>query len=120
MLLAVIAAAPAAALAVSCSGGSGSHDAGPTVFSCQDIRICALDYADDAMVMTNCVSKGSASAQTAFQMLNDCTKNTGGCVPANDINCLCMAQCLQDPPCVDLVYACTGNITDTICDNTCH
>ena len=53
MLLAVMATA-LAALAVSCSGGSGSKDAGPTVFSCQDIRICALDYADDAMVMTNC------------------------------------------------------------------
>ena len=119
MLLSVMATA-LAALAVSCSGGSGSKDAGPTVFSCQDIRICALDYADDAMVMTNCVSKGSADAQAAFQMLNDCTKNMGGCVPANDINCLCLAQCLQDPPCVDLVYACTGNITDTICDNTCH
>src|SRR5262245_8577760 len=114
MPLAVMAPALAAALAASCSGGSGSKDAGPTVFSCQDIRICALDYADDTAVMTNCVSKGSADAQTAFQALNDCTKNMGGCMPANDINCLCLAQCLQDPPCVDLVYTCTGNITDTI------
>ena len=50
----------------------------------------------------------------------DCTKNTGGCDPVNDINCLCLAQCLQDPPCQDLVFTCTGNIADQLCDGPCH
>jgi hypothetical protein len=138
MLLAVIAAIVGTAMAatlgagaVSCSSSGGSNGGGggaggnggaggATVFSCQDIRICALDYADDAAVMTNCTSKGSADAQSAFQALYDCTKNTGGCDPVNDINCLCLAQCLQDPPCQDLVFACTGNIADQLCDGPCH
>src|SRR6266498_1470480 len=107
-----------AALVFSCSGGGSSPDGGGgaggggsgggTVFSCQDIRLCALDYADDTAVMTNCKSKGSADAQTAFQALYDCTKNMGGCDPVNDVNCLCMAQCLQDPPCENLVFTCIG------------
>ena len=133
MLLAVIAAF-GAALFVACSSGGGSKDGGggsgggaggsggsggATVFSCQDIRLCALDYADDTAVMTNCTSKGSADAQTKFQALYDCTKNTGGCEPVNDRNCLCMAQCLQDPPCQDLVFACIGNIADALCDGPC-
>jgi hypothetical protein len=131
MLLAVIFALAAFGVgAVACSGGGSNGGGGgaggrggaggATVFSCQDIRICALDYADDAAVMTNCKSKGSADAQTAFQALYDCTKNTGGCNPVNDINCLCLAQCLQDPPCQDLVFACTGNIADQLCDGPCH
>src|SRR6478609_2954138 len=62
MLLAVIFALAAFGVgAVACSsggsngggGGAGGRGGagGATVFSCQDIRICALDYADDAAVM---------------------------------------------------------------------
>jgi hypothetical protein len=133
----VAAVTVALAVAVGCSSGNSSPDGGggagggggtggaggsggAKVFSCQDIRLCALDYADDAAVMTNCVSKGSPDAQTAFQAVYDCTKNMGGCSPANDRQCLCLAQCLQDPPCQDLVYACVGNFADALCDNTCH
>ena len=100
------------------AGGTGGPG-GATVFSCQDIRLCALDYADDASVMTNCKSKGSADAQTKFQALYDCTKNTGGCMPVNDRNCLCMAQCLQDPPCENLVFDCIGNTADLVCGGPC-
>ena len=62
-----------AALVFSCSGGGSSPDGGGgsgggaggnsggagggTVISCNDIRLCALDYADDTAVMTNCKSK---------------------------------------------------------------
>jgi hypothetical protein len=139
MPLAVIATlatlATLAALVFSCSGGGSSPDGGGgsggggggntggsgggTVFSCQDIRLCALDYADDTAVMTNCKSKGSADAQAAFQALYDCTKNTGGCDPVNDINCLCMAQCLQDPPCENLVFTCIGSAADALCGGPC-
>lgn len=130
MLLAVIfAVAAAGGGTVACSGGGSNGGGGgaggkggaggTTVFSCQDIRLCALDYADDTAVMTNCTSKGSADAQANFQALYDCTKNTGGCDVPNDRNCLCMAQCLQDPPCQDLVFACIGNIADALCDGPC-
>ena len=132
MLLAVITASAIAASVAACSSTGGAKDGGggsggggsggsggATVFSCQDIRLCALDYPDDTAVMTNCKSKGSADAQTAFQALYDCTKNTGGCDPVNDINCLCMAQCLQDPPCQDLVFSCIGTIADALCNGPC-
>jgi hypothetical protein len=68
--------------------------------------------------------RGTAEAQAKFQALNDCSKGAqpdgGGCATPNDVNCLCLAQCLQEPPCGDLVLDCTGNIVDTICDNVCH
>lgn len=124
-----------AALVLSCSGGGSSPDGGGgsggggggtgggsgggTAISCKDIRLCALDYADDTAVMTNCTSKGSPDAQTAFQALYDCTKNMGGCDPVNDINCLCMAQCLQDPPCENLVFTCIGTAADLLCNGPC-
>jgi hypothetical protein len=85
--------------------------------------MCSLDCADDACVMNNCLPMGTAAAQAAFQMLYDCTKAAqpagGGCATPSDINCLCLAQCLQDPPCTDLAMACAGGV-DVVCDVTCH
>jgi hypothetical protein len=109
-------------------GGTGSAGAGgmaPPAGSCQAIRLCSLDCADDACVATNCLPMGSTAAQAQFQMLHDCTKvarpSGGGCATPNDVNCLCLAQCLEDPPCGELAMACTANLTiDTICDNACH
>jgi hypothetical protein len=109
------------------SGGSGSGGTGgmpPPAGSCQAIRLCALDCADDACVTSNCLPMGTATAQTAFQAVYDCTKAAqptgGGCATPGDINCLCMAQCLQDPPCGELALDCTANITDIVCDDLCH
>jgi hypothetical protein len=106
------------------SGSGGTGGMAPPAGSCQAIRLCALDCADDACLTTNCLPRGTASAQTQFQMLNDCTKAAqpagGGCATPNDVNCLCLAQCLEDPPCGDLALDCAGNMVDTICDNTCH
>ena len=93
----------------------------PPAASCQAIRLCSLDCADDACVAANCLPMGSTAAQAQFQMLHDCTKAAqptgGGCATPNDVNCLCLAQCLQDPPCGELAMACTATIVDTICDN---
>ena len=106
------------------SGGGGSGGAAAAMGSCQTIRLCALDCADDACVATNCLPMGTAAAQAKFQMVRDCTKAAqpagGGCATPNDINCLCLAQCLQDPPCGELTLDCTANIVDTICDDVCH
>jgi hypothetical protein len=105
-------------------GNGGAGGMAPPAASCQAIRLCALDCADDACLAANCLPMGSAAAQAQFQMLHDCTKAAqpagGGCATPNDINCLCLAQCLQDPPCADLAMDCTANIVDTICDNACH
>ena len=123
----------AVTLALACSGGSGGPDGGGGAGgggapsgSCQAIRLCALDCGDEACV-TTCVNRGTPAAQAAFQSLYDCTRaappSGGGCATPNDVdyvNCLCMAQCLQDPPCFDQTIACTANITDTICDDLCH
>jgi hypothetical protein len=122
----------ALALALGCSSGGGSNTDGaagmdsmpaPTG-SCQAIRLCALDCVDDACVAANCMPRGTPAAQAQFQMVHDCTKAAqpagGGCATPNDINCLCLAQCLQDPPCGDLALECTANLVDTFCDNVCH
>ena len=95
----------------------------PPAGSCQAIRLCSLDCADDACVATNCLPMGSAAAQAQFQMLHDCTKVArpagGGCATPNDVNCLCLAQCLEDPPCGELAMDCAAAV-DTICDIACH
>jgi hypothetical protein len=105
-------------------GAGGSAGASGAMGSCQAIRLCALDCADDACVASNCLPMGSAAAQAKFQLVRDCTKAAqpagGGCATPNDINCLCLAQCLQDPPCGELTLDCTANIVDTICDDVCH
>jgi hypothetical protein len=104
------------------AGGSGGNGGAPSG-SCQAIRLCALDCADEACV-TTCVNRGTPSAQAAFQTLHDCTKAAqptgGGCATLGDVECLCMAQCIQDPPCFDQTIECTANMTDTICDDLCH
>jgi hypothetical protein len=109
------------------NGGTGAGGTGgmaPPAASCQAIRLCSLDCADEACLAANCLPMGSAAAQAQFQMLHDCTKAAqpagGGCATPNDVNCLCLAQCLQEPPCGDLALDCTANIVDTICDNVCH
>src|SRR5688572_24508318 len=90
--------------------GCGATDGGggATNATCQAIRICAVDCTDEACVMTNCKSRGTTEAQATFQALYDCTKDPGRgtCTSPSDVNCLCLAQCLQDPPCVPEVEAC--------------
>jgi len=78
--------------------------------------MCALDNPDQASFDANCKSMGTAAAQAAFQALFECTTDParGNCGAPVDINCLCMAQYLQDPPCVDVLDACVGTITDLI------
>jgi len=109
------------------AGGTGAGGAGgmaPPAGSCQAIRLCSHDCADDACVAANCLPMGSTAAQAQFQMLHDCSKAAqptgGGCATPGDLNCLCLAQCLQDPPCGDLAMVCNATPVDTFCDNACH
>lgn len=132
MLLAVIATA---ALAFGCSssgsatdagGGSGGGGAtgtggtgGGTTASCQTIRLCARDCADDACVQNTCKPMAPQAAQDAFQALSDCTADPsrGNCDTGFRVDdCLCMAQYRQDPPCADVLTACVGTISDVIAD----
>jgi hypothetical protein len=78
--------------------------------------MCALDNPDQTSFNNNCKAMGTAEAQAAFQALFDCTTDParGNCDSPVDVNCLCMAQYLQDPPCADLLTACIGNIVDMI------
>jgi hypothetical protein len=128
-------------LIAACSSGGGSKDGGggtgggggatgggggaTTNATCQDIRLCALDCADDTCIGM-CKARGTAAAQAAFQALDDCTRAAlptgGGCtVPFDLPNCYCPAQCQQDPPCAALVDACVAPATmDLVCDMRCH
>ena len=117
MRRALTAAAAAMLIGVGCSSSGGSDDGGSgatggtggaTNATCQAIRICAVDCTDEACVMTMCKSRGTTEAQATFQALYDCTKDParGTCTSPSDVNCLCLAQCLQDPPCVPEVEAC--------------
>ena len=110
------------ALLVGVCGGCGSaaNNPGTGSQSCQAIRLCALDCGDDACVTNTCKPRGTSEAQAAFQLLRDCTKTAGGCTSPSDLNCLCAAQCLQDPPCVNELDACVGDTSDSICEVNCH
>jgi hypothetical protein len=103
-------------------GGSGVGGGGGAIGnSCQGIRRCVVEScADEACVLNTCLPQGTPAAQAAFQALYDCTKTMGACTSPSDINCFCLAQCLQDPPCAAQVDACTGGLTDSVCDSTCH
>lgn len=133
MLLAVM---TTAALAFGCSSSGSSTDAGggsggggatgtggtggQTTASCQTIRLCARDCADDACVQNTCKPMApSPVAQDTFQALSECTADParGNCPTGWRVDdCLCMAQYRQDPPCADLLAACVGNISDVIAD----
>jgi hypothetical protein len=114
-------------LTLACSSGGSKGDGGPTGAgggagpsdSCQAARICALDCAD-ATCLAVCAGRANAAAQVAFQALIECTMAMGQCASSNDINCLCAAQCLMDPPCIAEVDACVGGGADSVCDTTCH
>ena len=97
-------------------GATGGAGGGATNASCQALRICALDNPDEASFTSNCKSMGTTAAQAAFQSLFECTTDParGNCPSPVDINCLCMAQYLQDPPCADPLTACVGDILDMI------
>jgi len=108
-----------------CGGGAANPTgaggtAGEGTQSCQSIRLCALDCSDDACVSSTCKPRGTSEAQSAFQALRDCTRTTGGCTAPSDLNCLCAAQCLQDPPCAGELDACVGATSDPICEVNCH
>ena len=107
---------------VGCSGGANPGDGGAGgtgTGTCQTIRLCAIDCGDDTCVTNSCKPRGTAAAQAAFQALYDCTRSTG-CTAPGDLNCLCAAQCLQDPPCVSELDACVGATSDPICEVNCH
>jgi len=136
MLLAVIATLATSAFSFGCSSGGSSNDAGSgsagsggatgtggtgggTAASCQTIRLCARDCADEACVQNMCKPMAPAAAQDAFQALSDCTADParGNCETGYRVDdCLCMAQYRQDPPCADLLTACVGTISDVIAD----
>src|SRR5262245_11061408 len=99
-------------------GATGGAGGGATNAACQAIRICALDCANEACIMNNCKPMGTPAAQAAFQALYDCTLDParGNCPDLGDVNCMCMAQYLQDPPCADPLSDCIGNINDVIAD----
>lgn len=112
------------------TGGTGGapSDAGAdaSASTCQQIRLCASMCTDDGCVAT-CVERGSAAAQAAFQAVTSCTQapvadGGGGCTSVSDPdyrNCLCLAQCVQQPPCADTLDPCLGNVDDVVCDS-CH
>jgi hypothetical protein len=100
------------------SGADASADA--SAWTCQQVRLCAFQCTSDTCIST-CAAHGSAAAQAAFQTVNDCTASPemGGCAETSDPNyrnCLCLAQCLEDPPCAATLDPCLGNIDDTVCD----
>jgi hypothetical protein len=117
-------------LGLGCSSTGSSNDSGATGGSggatnatCQAIRICAVDCTDEACVTNNCKPRGTTEAQATFQALYDCTKDPtrGTCTSPSDVNCLCLAQCLQDPPCVAETEAClAGAAPDIVCEDRCH
>jgi hypothetical protein len=98
-----------------------SADAGAG--TCQQIRLCAFNCTSEACVDT-CRQRGSAAAQAAFDGVTSCTQGSaadggGGCPPVSDPgyrNCLCLAQCLEDPPCAATLDPCLGNLDDSVCD----
>jgi hypothetical protein len=106
-------------------GATGGGGGATTNATCQDIRLCVLDCADDACIAM-CKARGTADAQTTFQALDDCLRaappSGGGCTVPYDLpNCLCPAECLQDPPCGPMVDACVAPAaTDVFCDMRCH
>jgi len=139
--LTTIAAAVLVSFTLACSSSGGSKDAGggtgggggatggtggATVnATCQDIRLCIGDCADDACIAM-CKARGTADAQTKFQALDDCLRAApptgGGCTVPYDLpNCLCPAECLQDPVCGSFVDDCVAPAAmDLFCDMRCH
>jgi hypothetical protein len=69
--------------------------------------------------MNTCKPRGTAAAQATFMALYDCTA-AAGCASPGDLNCLCAAQCLQDPPCAAELDDCVGATSDPICEVNCH
>ena len=104
-----------------CSGGANQGDGagGTGDETCQTVRLCATDCGDETCVTNRCKPRGTAAAQAAFQALYECTASTG-CTRPGDLNCLCAAQCLQDPPCVSELDTCVGATSDPICEVNCH
>jgi hypothetical protein len=106
-------------------GSDATADANPDAgaWTCQQVRLCAFGCTSDACVDT-CRQRGSAGAQAAFAAVTSCTQGSaadggGGCPPVSDPgyrNCLCLAQCLEDPPCAATLDPCLGNLDDTVCD----
>lgn len=100
-------------------GGGAGGGGGPSLWTCQQIRVCAFDCVTDACLDT-CAAKGSADAQAKFQSLRACTAKA--CTPVTDINCACAEQCLDGGGCFAEVAAClAGASGDLICDSElCH
>jgi hypothetical protein len=102
-------------------GGSGGTGSGPK--NCQQIQLCAIEAScGDEACLTSCKQGATSEAQTAFDALEECTRTMGGCARGNaDFwNCMCLAQCLQDPPCTTELDACLGTTpSDSVCA-ICH
>lgn len=116
------------------AGGAGNGGAGPGTdgsasdadagaWTCQQVRICASTCTSDSCV-SDCKQRGGAGALAAFQTVTSCTQGSaadggGGCPPIGDpgyYNCLCLAQCLQDPPCAATLDPCLGAVSiDLVC-----
>jgi hypothetical protein len=88
-------------------------------FTCQQIRMCVLDCADDACVAA-CAGKGTPAAQADFEPLRACTATTCATGDVNYVNCACNEQCLAGGGCLHEADVCLGAAaTDLICDSLC-
>lgn len=110
-------------------GSDASADAGSSAdagaSTCEQVRLCAFNCGNSASCVATCRQRGSAAAQAAFDGVTMCTQGAvdaggGGCPPVSDPgyrNCLCLAQCLQDPPCAATLDPCLGPLLDdAVCD----
>jgi hypothetical protein len=106
--------------ACSKGGAAAPPDGGdvgaPAMLTCQQVRMCVFDCADDACVAA-CAAKGSPAAKTDFEALRACTAKT---CSTGDVTCACGEQCMADGACLHEADVCLGTAsTDLICDSLC-
>ena len=95
--------------------GETGGEAGATMLSCQDIRLCvAAGGSPDS-----CAARGTAEAKASFQSLLDCL--AAPC-PDRLLACVCRETCQADGYCLDQTDACAGasaTSVDAVCNQYC-
>jgi hypothetical protein len=115
------------------SGGSANHEAGaPTggtggsttpdaatgpPKTCQEVRVCIHNCAQDMACAGKCVSTAPTAVRQQYQEIQACSMVA---CPQQDEPCRCEQECFADGMCFDLVETCDDGVGDPWCDVRCH
>jgi hypothetical protein len=107
-----------------CPGSSVRPDAAavadaaaPPPATCHALRACVDRCGTDGRCAQRCEAVATPEARAPFDAVRSCTAKL---CAADDIPCICGAECYASGPCFETLETCLQGADDSFCNDYCH